>query len=623
MRNRFIWLTLSIITVALLLAACQQQAATPTGGTEVVGKVSGTTAPTTSGTTPATTGAPATSVAPSPTSAQEMVLDPATHKMVPKPEYGGTLTYVTGTGPPYIDPWNGSSGVGPASFFLEKLATANWAVDRNIFPWISTSYFPSSIYRGQLAESWDVISGTDWIIHIRKGVLWQNLPPMNGRELTASDVKFSYDRTCGTGSGFTKPTPNATGMLGIPFDSFTVIDKYTLEVKLKAPMVTALKIFLCESYEGSWVYPPEVIQKYGNLNDWRTVVGTGPFMISDHVVDSSWTWAKNPVYWGYDEKFPQNKIPYVDKVRLLVIPDVQTQIAALRAGKIVYLGADIPTSKTLRKSNPELQEFRYFSTAQAYPIDATQAPMNDVRVRTALQQAINMKEISDTFYEGLADPTPVGQTGTACVGYNLPYSQWKDDWKASYAFNLDSAKDLMKQAGYPNGFKTTFNHYAAWVNSDVLQIVQGYWQKIGVTLDVKTYDWASYSNKVFAKAAGPLGSWYACVNYEPMAWIKVQFYSKNPWSFPVGDPAYDALVDKADAAPTEQEQMKLVLDCEAYAIPKHWMIVIPRAPSFGFAQPWYHGFNGEGYMGGGEASSLYARYWIDQDLKFKMTGIKE
>ena len=108
-----------------------------------------------------------------------------------------------------------------------------------------------------------------------------------------------------------------------------------------------------------------------------------------------------------------------------------------------------------------------------------------------------------------------------------------------------------------------------------------------------------------------------------MAWEKVQYYSKNPWSFPVGDPAYDALVEKADAAATEQEQMKLVQDCEAYSIPKHWSIVLVRAPSFGFHQPLYWGFNGESYMGGGLSGALVARYWIDRDMKFKMTGVRD
>jgi peptide/nickel transport system substrate-binding protein len=346
-------------------------------------------------------------------------------------------------------------------------------------------------------------------------------------------------------------------------------------------------------------------------------------MIFDHVVDSSWTWVKNPDYWGYDEKFPQNKLPYVDKVRQLVIPDYTTQMAALRSGKIDSLGADITNAANLRKSNPELVERRYFGSAGAYPMDATKVPLNDVRVRKAMQMAINLKEISDTYYEGQADPTPFGQLGEACIGYYLPYAQWEEEWKEGYTYNPVKAKQLMTEAGYPNGFKIQFNRFPSWSNADVLQIVQDYWKVLGIELDVKVFDTAAYVGKVFAKSGGPIGSWYVATNYEPMAWIKVQYYSKNPWSFPVGDPAYDALVEKADAAATEQEQMKLIQECEAYAIPKHWSIVLPRAPSFGFSQPWFKGSNGEGGLGGGLLSATQARFWIDRDLKYKMTGLRD
>jgi len=616
MRRRFAWLALSCIMVLILLVtSCQQQKTTtiPTGGTTVAGQTTGT------GTTTSTTRPQTTTTTPG----KEMVLDPATHKMVTKPEYGGTITFAGSMDVGFIDPWNGSTAVGVASFYLEKLAMADWAVDRNVFSFQSTSYFPFSVYRGHIAESWDVVSPTQFIIHIRKGIHWQNLPPVNGRELTAYDVEWSYHRSLGLGSGFTKGSPNATTMLAIPWESIKATDKYTVEVRLKSPLLTALENFLCESYEASWVYPREVIEKYGSLNDWRTCVGSGPFMIADHVVDSSWTYVKNPDYWCNDEKFPQNKLPYVDKIKSLIIPDYQTRLAALRAGKVDYQGADIQVAKTLRQSNPELVELKFFGTCGAYMFDATKPPLDDVRVRTAMQMAINLDEISKTYYEGLADPMPFNQLGEACVGYRLPYAQWKEEWKAGYAYDPKAAKALMAAAGYPSGFKTTFNYFSPWCSIDVLQIVQGYWKELGIELDIKTLDTTAYVGKVFAKSAGPIGSWYAAVNYSPIGWLKVQFWSKNPWSFPINDPAYDALVEKADAATTLEEQMHLAQDCEAYAIPKHWMIVLPRAPSFGFYQPWLNGWNGESTMGGGTVSTYWARAWIDKDLKYQITGLRE
>ena len=61
------------------------------------------------------------------------------------------------------------------------------------------------------------------------------------------------------------------------------------------------------------ILPPEVIKQQGDVKDWRNLVGTGPYMLTDRVEESSITYEKNPDYWGYDEKYPENRLPYTDK----------------------------------------------------------------------------------------------------------------------------------------------------------------------------------------------------------------------------------------------------------------------------------------------------------------------
>jgi len=555
---------------------------------------------------------------------KEMVLDPATHKWVPKPQYGGTLTFASGSDSPYIDPWNGSAGNTIASYYLEKLALVDWAVDRNVFPWKDTSFHPFHLYRGHIAKSWDVVSPTHFIIHIRPGVTWQNLPPVNGREVTAYDVEWSYHRSLGLGSGFTEGTPNAPVMLGIPWESVTATDKYTVEVKLEEAVLMALPNFLMQSWEASWIVPREVIEQYGDLNDWRHAVGSGPFIVQDHVIDSSWTFVKNPDYWAYDEKFPENKLPYVDKVRLLIIPDYQTRLSALRTGKIVSQGAGIEVAETLRETNPELVEtVSYGTTSQVYSIDPTDPPMDDVRVRKAMQMAINLPEIVDTYYEGMGNATPYHILGSACAGYRMPYEEWEEEWKEGYRYNPEGAKALLAEAGYPNGFEITMNVFTGWTNTDVLTIVQDYWQEVGIKLDYKIYDWGAFAGKIASKTNGPMGSWIGNNNSEPMEWCKCSFYGPTIWSQPINDPVYDEMVDRADRAANIEEQMRLIKEVEAYGIPKHWMIITPAGPGFGFKQPWFLGSDGEGQLGGGCSGALHAREWIDQDMKYEMTGIRD
>ena len=86
------------------------------------------------------------------------------------------------------------------------------------------------------------------------------------------------------------------------------------------------------------IYPPEVIEEHGDAKDWRTIVGTGPFMLTDYVLDSSITFKKNPDYWRNDPKYPENRIPYIDEMRMLIFPELATRMAALRTGKVDWVG---------------------------------------------------------------------------------------------------------------------------------------------------------------------------------------------------------------------------------------------------------------------------------------------
>ena len=87
-----------------------------------------------------------------------------------------------------------------------------------------------------------------------------------------------------------------------------------------------------------YIYPPEVIEQYGSVTDWRNLSGTGPFRMTDLTEGTSVTYEKNPNYWRNDEKFPQNRLPYADKVVALMMVEEATRLAALRAGRIDYMG---------------------------------------------------------------------------------------------------------------------------------------------------------------------------------------------------------------------------------------------------------------------------------------------
>jgi peptide/nickel transport system substrate-binding protein len=115
-------------------------------------------------------------------------------------------------------------------------------------------------------------------------------------------------------------------------------------------------MFITMSDFGIFHYPPETVAKYGDMKDWQNAVGTGPFMLTDYVSGSSITFARNPDYWMKDPLHPQNQLPYVDGVKLLIIPDTSTALSALRTGKLDVMEAVVwDDTVSLKKTSPDLQ----------------------------------------------------------------------------------------------------------------------------------------------------------------------------------------------------------------------------------------------------------------------------
>ena len=256
------------------------------------------------------------------------VTHPSTGKVVTAPEYGGTLTY------PYDLVANNTDPVlrgGYSGWIIEtvneKIGIADWAIDRKVFDF-SHNYLPESVWTGHLAESWEQPDPLTYVFHIRKGVKWQDKAPMNGRELTAEDVEHTYQRLTGMGKFETPERTNSLINLGI--ESIEATDKYTLVIKLKKPNLTGLVTLLSEA--SSWILPPEVIEQYGNMSDWKNVVGTGPFILTDYVDGASITRTKNPDYWGFDRKYPDNQLPYVDVLKALWMKEPATRLRGTTHG---------------------------------------------------------------------------------------------------------------------------------------------------------------------------------------------------------------------------------------------------------------------------------------------------
>ena len=557
---------------------------------------------------------------------KEMVTDPTTGEMVTAPQYGGTLTFATMLEPPSADTLvYGSAGLAIGGV-AEQLVIPNWAVDRDEYDF-SNQYIPVDVAAGQLAESWEISpDGRTYTFHIRKGVHWHNKAPMNGRELTAQDIEYNYHRIWGLGSGYTEPLPGSL-LEAIGTESVTATDQWTVEFKLKEPNPGALhKIMVVHI---GFILPREVIEQHGDISDWRNFVGTGPYELTDWVQGTSITHTRNPDYWGFDEKYPQNRLPYTDKLVGLFIMEEATRLAGLRSGRIDFLGfpagvSDIVSADvldSLRKTDPEIDLVPWWDRSEnSVALDTTKPPFDDIRVRKAMQIALDLQTINDTYYKGTAMWKPQGPVGEGLKGYYTPFDEWPDEVKKNYAYDPERARQLLAEAGYPDGFETAL----VWSSEGDLgyaEIAAGYWKAIGVDVEIRGMDRPQLipllTGGDYGGMAGAVTGWSHPYGAVPV--LRNNGHSTSIWNIPsFKDAELDAMIEAGESAASLAEEQRLAREADMYMIEKHVYLWGPKAGKYMAVQPWVEGYNGEVHFGGQHRLPILARLWIDSELKEAM-----
>ncbi len=617
MRNRVLWWLLGLFLVAaMVLTACGQPVATtqPQGGQTVAGKVSGTTtaapAPTTSNPAPATTtSAPPKTTAASDTPKYGGIFNAGLTVDISGFDEGFTAHYLTWT----LKQTN------------EELLQGDWTrgpAGTGEFEWIHGGDNFMAGKTAALAESWEFPDSQTMIFHLRKGVTFHNKPPTNGRELTSDDVVFSLNRYITMPTSYIRASyPNLAANTTI-----TAPDRYTEVIKVK-PEGYGDAISLYPDYAA--IVPRDAVEKFGDLKDWRNAIGTGPFMLTDYVSNSSATFTKNPGYWGTDPVGPGkgSKLPYIDGLKYLIIPDLSTRYAALRTGKIDQLGGvSWDDAASVLKTNPELKSLRYYSDGD-YIIfmhtDKKELPFSDVRVRQALYLAMDKSQIINTYYGGnaLALSWPMAPSKEYAGAY-VPVDKLPANVQELYnSYSPDKAKKLLADAGYPNGFKTTLVCYNTSTQVDLMSLIKSQWAKVGVdvTIDAREYAvWTSnlvsrnYSEMLYGYDSGN-GTYYKMINFNGVGMYNGSY---------INDPkvvAAKAAMDAQIATSFDEAKMnKIFADLMPYLLEQAYVISPPFPYYFNIWTPWLKNYRGEMYVGYYNYWGWDKYVWIDQALKTQM-----
>ena len=199
-------------------------------------------------------------------------------------------------------------------------------------------------------------------------------------------------------------------------------------------------------------------------------------------------------YWAFDEKFPENRLPYADEIQILIMPDAATRLAALRSGKIDWLrDQSAEQAEILQRTNPELLMTNSLNNRStgSYSLDVRKPPFDDIRVRQAMQLALDIESINTALYNGLAWTTPLETVGVPQTEFRIPFEEWPEEVKANYGYDPERAETLLDEAGYPRGadgirFKTTMNAMdLPRMDLDYAQVAKDYWSQIGVDVEIK------------------------------------------------------------------------------------------------------------------------------------------
>ena len=556
-------------------------------------------------------------------------------EMVEQPRHGGSIPVAVTYGPEQFDPWFGGS----ASWYwcplvLEKVADMDWSLPRDEIPYLTARYRDHTFVTGELAESWEVSPDLlTYTFHIRRGVRWHDKPPVNGRELTAHDLVFTYQRNIGLGEfADVGGSPNQWRIPSLPVESVTAVDDYTFVIKLtNATATTPDAVLGVSEFDGSLIIPPEVIREHGDMQDWRNVAGTGPYMITGHVAGSSLTFTRHPDYWQMDSIYPgQNlQLPYIDEIRYVVIGDKAALAAALRTGKTALMGAKnltLPQVSSLRRSNPELVVSRVSGTAATIPLLwPARPPFEDKNVRIAMQKALNLQQIVDTYYKGDADPTPWGHAGVG-TGQYIPFAEWPDEVKWQYEYDPAEAERLLDEAGYPRGTDGV-RFSVGWdvaplggEDVDLALLATNYWDQVGVDVTVNRIADLTVRHNRFVEAShdGMIQGPPRHRQVDPLSAALSCFAGDPARCTGLTDPVYNARVEAAKAEKDFDEYRRIIRELDLYASAELWTAYLPMTPLYMLHQPWLMGYRGE--LGGGieEMVELLPYLWVNQELKSKM-----
>jgi len=384
-----------------------------------------------------------------------------------------------------------------------------------------------------LATDWTISADkTEITFNLREGVMFHD-----GTEMTADDVVYSFARQYDPDHPFHQYGEWAYwGYMFTDIEEMVKIDEYTVKLVMKTPnasMLTSLAMFTTA------IISADAAEEYGD-EFFKNPVGTGPFKFVEWVKDDHVTLEAFDDYWGGRAE--------LDEIVFKVIPDVTTRLLALQNGEVHGVEYLDPSQLSIVEDDPDLtlvsepgMNVGYIAlncgegyvdangngkwdTGEDADVPGAFEPFEDIRVRQAIQHAINKDSIIENLYQGAATAAVQGMP-PGLLGYNYNIE--------GFEYNPTLARQLLADAGYPNGFEITLYHMGSTsrpyfpVPEDIAQAIQTDLAAVGITANLFTEDWGTYLQDAEAGLAPMIMLGWSGDNGDPDNFLNVLYSQKT------------------------------------------------------------------------------------------------
>lgn len=395
-----------------------------------------------------------------------------------------------------------------------------------------------------LAESFRTIDDRTWEFKLRKDVKFHNGEPFN-----ADAAKFSLERVLNPD----QKSPQRGNISAI--EKVDKVDDYTIRITTKAPYP-----ILHERLTYLSMVPPKYLKDVGDQQFGIKPIGTGPFRFERWDKGDKTVLVANKEYW--------KGAPKVDKVIFRGIPEKATQLAEMRAGGIDIirqippdLVGEVEKGGNARIATVEILRTWYIS------MNLNDKPFSDERVRQAIAHAINVDAIQQSIFKASAVRVPA-------VAH--PKQFGFDPSIKAREYNPDKAKQLLAEAGYPNGFSVVLHHYVAGAGHQVADAIAADLAKVGIKAEIKYY--ADQGVLIAASRAGKIpfemGTWGSFSTFDADAFMQPFLHEQGTYGPYHRVPGLHDLLEKARSTLDKNERQKYYTEAQKVIVDKVPMITM-------------------------------------------------